>query len=88
MIFHLLYRYVFALVVKLKLASWTGNFDYKRRRRFNLGDFLGRRHAGFNPVRTEDDSSGELDPLNSGSDNNDDDDDEIDEFNVTNSNRA
>ena len=49
----------------MRLASWSSDakLSYRRRKRFrlNLGDILGRRHAGFEPVSTED--TDELDPL-------------------------
>ena len=69
--FKLTKRLYFLVPVKMKLLSWTTDFDYKRTKRFNLGGWLGRRHAGFNPVNTED--PGELDHLNSDSD-------EVDEY--------
>ena len=61
-----------AVTVRMKLLSWTNDLDYKRSKRFHLGGWLGRRrHAGFDPLRT--DEPGELDHLNSDSD-------EIDEY--------
>lgn len=39
----------------------------KKNRRFDVGQFLGPSHKGFTRLSTEDDSAGELDPLNSDS---------------------
>lgn len=54
-----------------------GSGGRHKNRRFDMGQFLGPSHKGFTKLSTEEDSAGELDPLNSDSG------EDIEEFNST-----